>query len=100
MLFAAVGGMGSIDRFYSWLAAEPAFVAVGLGIVFCLLIAPALLAMVAVGLTRLEVKIGRILEESGILTLTTDPVLNWKSVRRAIAQELHSPRRSPSKPQS
>jgi hypothetical protein len=100
MLFAAVDGMGSIDPFFSWLAAQPAFVAVGLGIVFCLLIAPALLALVAAGLTRLEVKVGRILEESGILAVNADPALNWESLRRAIAEELPGLRRPPSKSQS
>ena len=45
--------MGTGNPFFSWLATQPAFIEVGMGILFCLLIAPVLLAMIAVGLTSL-----------------------------------------------
>jgi len=79
------------DPFFSWLATQPAFIEVGMGILFCLLIAPVLLAMIAVGLTSLEVRLGRILSQSGLLLADTAPARpgnRWEPLRRAVAQEL------------
>jgi hypothetical protein len=89
------------DPFFSWLAGQPAFIEVGMGILFCLLIAPVLLAMIAVSLTSLEVKLGRILSQSGLLladTASPRPANKWEALRRAIAQELTSLRKALSKP--
>src|SRR3954447_26174587 len=90
ILFAAPEGMGQ-DPFFGWLATQPAFIEVGLGILFCLLIAPVLLAMIAVGLTALEAKLGRILSHSGLLLEDATPIRSgsrWEPLRRAVAQEL------------
>ena len=79
------------DPFFGWLATQPAFIEVGLGILFCLLIAPVLLAMIAVGLTSLEEKLGRILSQSGLLLPAANPARpgsRWDPLRRAVAQEL------------
>ena len=79
------------DPFFGWLATQPAFIEVGLGILFCLLIAPILLAMIAVGLTSLEEKLGRILSQSGLLVSVPNPARTgsrWDPLRRAVAQEL------------
>jgi len=79
------------DPFFSWLATQPAFIEVGLGILFCLLIAPVLLAMIAVGLTSLEAKLGRIFSQSGLLLADATPARagsRWEPLRRAVAQEL------------
>ena len=79
------------DPFFSWLAAQPAFVEVGVGIAFCLVIAPSLLAAIAVGLTSVEGKLGRILSQSGLLSADATPVRTssrWEPLRRAVAQEL------------
>ena len=47
--------MSQIDGpFYTWLAAQPAFVEVALGVVFVTFIAPAILAVVATALSQLE----------------------------------------------
>jgi hypothetical protein len=77
--------MGPIDPFFTWLAAQPAFVAVGLGIAFCLVIAPLMLAAVALGLTRLEAKVGRIVSASGMIATGS---LQWKPLRRALLREM------------
>ena len=89
------------DPFFSWLATQPAFIEVGLGILFCLLIAPVFLAVIAVGLTSLEVKLGRILSQSGLLLPDTGVARQgsrWEPLRRAIAHELTSLRKALSKP--
>jgi hypothetical protein len=93
MLFAAFWCMGtSGNPFFSWLAAQPAFIEVGLGIAFCLIIGPVLLAFVAVALTMLEGKLARILSQSGLLAPTSvqQPTLQnrWAPLRRALQQEL------------
>ena len=41
-------------HFFSWLAAEPAFVQVMLGVLFNLILAPVLVGAVAVGVTAIE----------------------------------------------
>lgn len=41
-------------EFFSWLASQSAFVEVGMGVFFCLVVAPALLAGIATAVTRLE----------------------------------------------
>jgi len=47
--------MSHVDMlFYTWLAAQPAFVEVGVGVAFVVLLAPAELAVVAQSLARLE----------------------------------------------
>jgi|RhiMethySRZTD1v2_1073278.scaffolds.fasta_scaffold3306428_2 hypothetical protein len=47
--------MSEIDEpFYTWLAAQPAFVEVALGVVFVTFLAPGILAAVATALSRLE----------------------------------------------
>ena len=42
------------NGFFGWLAAQPAFVEVALGAVFCLIVAPTVLATVAATLTSME----------------------------------------------
>jgi hypothetical protein len=42
------------NGFFGWLAAQPAFVEVALGAVFCLIVAPTVLATVAAALTSTE----------------------------------------------
>ncbi len=81
--------MGPANPFFGWLAAQPPFVEVALGIVFCLVIGPALLALVATALTALEGKVGRILSQSGVLAAGQPGVApNWRLLSRAILQEL------------
>lgn len=46
--------MDNSNDFFAWLAVQPAFVEVALGAVFCLIVAPALLAGVATAVTALE----------------------------------------------
>ena len=47
--------MSHVDiSFYAWLAAQPAFVEVAVGVAFVLVLAPAVLAVVAQLITRLE----------------------------------------------
>ena len=47
--------MSHVDiSFYVWLAAQPAFVEVAVGVAFVLVLAPAVLAVVAQLITRLE----------------------------------------------
>ena len=47
--------MSDIDSsFYAWLAAQPAFVEVAIGVAFVAFTAPAVLAAVAMTMTRLE----------------------------------------------
>jgi len=78
------------NPFFSWLAAQPAYVEVGLGIAFCLLIAPVMLAFIARGLTALEDSLGRVLSRSGLLTPDAVPSLKgkWEALLRAVQQEL------------
>ena len=85
-----------MDPFFTWLAAQPAFVEVGLGIAFCLLIAPAMLAVVATSLTRFEEKVERIISQSGLLTADAGPAFagKWEPLRRALIQELPRLRRA------
>jgi len=40
--------------FFSWLASQSAFVEVGVGVFFCLVVLPAVLAGIATAVTRLE----------------------------------------------
>jgi hypothetical protein len=82
--------------FFSWLAAQPAGVAVGLGMIFCLVIAPVLLAVVAAGLTTLEQSLGRVLTQSGLLTPAAGPAFRskWQPLRDALLQELPSLRKA------
>ena len=97
--FCIERGMGQ-DPFLSWLATQPAFIEVGLGILFCLLIAPVLLAGIALGLTSVEEKLGRILSESGLLAAgatTARAGSRWEPLRRAVAQELPWLRKAVSK---
>jgi hypothetical protein len=88
--------MGPVDPFFNWLAAQPAFVEVGLGIAFCLLIAPAVLAVIATSLTRFEEKVERIISQSGLLTADAGPAFagKWQPLRRALIQELPRLRRA------
>jgi len=88
--------MGPVDPFFNWLAAQPAFVEVGLGIAFCLLIAPAMLAVIAASLTTFEHKVERIISQSGFLTADSGPAFagKWEPLRRALIQELPSLRRA------
>jgi hypothetical protein len=54
--------MSSVDNtFYGWLAAQPAFVEVAIGVVFVVVVAPATLALVALAATRLEEFCARLL---------------------------------------
>ena len=78
------------NPFFSWLASQPAFIEVGLGMAFCLVIAPVLLALVAAVLTSIEATLARILSESGLLTPggAQDSPGRWEPLRRAVAQEL------------
>lgn len=78
------------NPFFSWLASQPAFIEVGLGMAFCLVIAPVLLALVAAALTSIEATLARILSESGLLTPSGahDSRRRWEPLRRALAQEL------------
>ena len=46
--------MDPTPEFFNWLANQSAFVEVGLGVFFCLVVAPALLAGIATAVTRLE----------------------------------------------
>ena len=46
--------MDNPGDFFSWLALQPPFVEVALGALFCLIVAPALLAGVAIAVTALE----------------------------------------------
>ena len=46
--------MDNSNDFFAWLAVQPPFVEVALGVVFCLIVAPALLAGVATAVTALE----------------------------------------------
>jgi hypothetical protein len=55
-------------EFFSWLASQSAFVEVVVGVFFCLIVAPALLAGIATGITLLEG-----LVETGLSTI---PMLN------------------------
>ena len=91
--------MGPVDPFFNWLAAQPAFVEVGLGIAFCLLIAPAMLAVVATSLTKFEEKVERIISESGLLTADVGPAFagKWEPLRRALTRELPWLRRANAK---
>ena len=46
--------MDSANDFFTWLSAQPACVAVSVGVFFCLVVAPAILAFIAMAVTRLE----------------------------------------------
>ena len=46
--------MSASPEFFSWLANQSAFVEVLVGVFFCLVVAPALLAAIATVVTRLE----------------------------------------------
>jgi hypothetical protein len=46
--------MDPSPEFFSWLANQPAFVEVAVGVFFCLVVAPALLAGIATAITLLE----------------------------------------------
>jgi hypothetical protein len=94
------GAMEAGNPFFSWLAAQPAFVEVGLGILFCLLIAPALLALVARGLTAIEESVGRVLTQSGMLTPDAGPALHgkWDTLKQALTKEIALLRRALTKP--
>jgi hypothetical protein len=46
--------MNTSPEFFSWLANQSAFVAVVIGVFFCLVVAPAMLAGIATAVTRLE----------------------------------------------
>ena len=80
--------MGTGNPFFGWLASQPAFIEVGLGILFCLVIAPVLLALVAACLTSIEQLVGRILGQSGLLSTDTSAANKWAPLRRAVAREL------------
>jgi hypothetical protein len=55
MLFAPIRGMNDpAHLFFSWLASEPAFVQVMLGIGFNLIVAPLAIAAVAICITKTE----------------------------------------------
>jgi len=94
--------MGPVDPFFNWLAAQPAFVEVGLGIAFCLLIAPAMLAVIAASLTTFEHKVERIISQSGFLTADAGPAFagKWDPLRRVLLQELPWPKRASAKRQA
>ena len=47
--------MDNPSDFFSWLALQPPFLEVALGAFFCLIVAPAVLAGVAIAITALEV---------------------------------------------
>lgn len=46
--------MNPMPEFFNWISTEPAFVGVSVGVFFCLVIAPALLAAIATAITALE----------------------------------------------
>lgn len=46
--------MNTSPEFFSWLANQSAFVEVVIGVFFCLVVAPAMLAGIATAVTRLE----------------------------------------------
>jgi len=46
--------MDNSNDFFAWLATQPAFVEVAIGAFFCLVVAPALLAAVAVAVTAVD----------------------------------------------
>ncbi len=46
--------MNPMPEFFTWIAIQPAFVGVSVGVFFCLVIAPALLATIATAITVLE----------------------------------------------
>ena len=43
-----------MPEFFNWISTEPAFVGVSVGVFFCLVVAPALLAAIATAITVLE----------------------------------------------
>jgi hypothetical protein len=80
--------METSNPLFGWLASQPAYIEVGMGILFCLVIAPVLLAVVAAGLTSIEQSFGRILSQSGLLSTGPSAANKWLPLRRAVAQEL------------
>jgi hypothetical protein len=46
--------MNPMPEFFNWISTEPAFVGVSVGVFFCLVVAPALLAAIATAITALE----------------------------------------------
>ena len=46
--------MNPMPEFFNWISTEPAFVGVSVGVFFCLVVAPALLAAIATAITVLE----------------------------------------------
>ena len=46
--------MNPLPELFNWIAVQPAFVGVSVGVFFCLVVAPALLAAIATAITVLE----------------------------------------------
>ena len=46
--------MNLLPEFFNWIASQPAFVGVSVGVFFCLVVAPAVLAAIATTITVLE----------------------------------------------
>jgi len=46
--------MNPMPEFFHWISTQPAFVGVSVGVFFCLVVAPVLLAAIATAITALE----------------------------------------------
>jgi hypothetical protein len=46
--------MNLMSEFFNWIAIQPAFVGVSVGVFFCLVVAPTMLAAIATAITVLE----------------------------------------------
>jgi threonine/homoserine/homoserine lactone efflux protein len=76
--------MGNPADFFTWLAVQPAFLEVGLGAFFCLIVAPAVLAAIAITVTALEALAERQLN----LLLDSRRTSSLNPILRAPAQSL------------
>jgi hypothetical protein len=73
-----------MSEFFSWLANEPAFIEVGVGVFYCLVVAPLLLAGIATAITVLEGVV-----ETGLSAILV-PNLTPASIRRRATFHWHS----------
>ena len=77
--------MHDLSLFFIWLAAEPAFMQVLLGVVFNLLIAPALVAIVAVCVTAAEERLEQIMISAfEPLVIRSGPSVTRTLIRRLL----------------
>jgi hypothetical protein len=76
--------MHDLAPFFAWLAVEPAFMQVLLGVVFNLLIAPALVAIVAICVTAAEAR----LEQIAISALGPSVTRPGRPVTRTVLRRL------------